>query len=1014
MLPSVPEHADDLGLFQSRRTSFISSAVYSLAQSDDDFKEAFHAFRALLPITKIEDFFELSDDRISVFSSNSIPVASMSKKHFYFLLRIHFNRVSDRKSGDKFVGRTTKSKNSSPCLCFTREHIVKLFRCILSEPLLTHRQLEALFKFVDSEISKCTTDASREFICDGPVDIGVFIPSRKRVTTKPPTVTGSSSSSSSDLPGGRIRSVLKKLKSSSTQTAKSFKHIFFTTASVNRLRSRNAATLSKLKEREQSLGLLSEEHKFTQLRLSESRTIETVLEQKIATMKEQHKLLENQHKKLNNEYCCIADELSKLKVERDESLEAIDNLKCDPDFRDSVAAMREQMPDAKEASELSSTFPKIDMRSGKCINPLINMAIVILRTVGNCSLDKTMPTLVMLGNLVFNQNWMLSNDVSKSRKRTMTPGQNTSSVKTPVSSRTAPTKGHVRNLEKDLEPCAQASLGKEIKDPNTISATIMFDHASINRGKTQTTCLVTTTKDPKTGELSSHYRNMGIVETVRTDTDTTFSNVMNAIRSPAVLDSDSTDPKDIRASLTEFAGKFHNSVADGAAEMKPVVAKLAELQSGLGITKLVQYIHCNVHVAAAFDSAIAAQLCEVARMLKIEDVVVRKINETFFKSSNSSILTMLRAFFQMLGKSETKNQSWSLYQDFNRFLETKNIAVDRFINPSSSRFGRDAEMCFIMTCYYDEVSEFMGKVHKSNRIFDSCVLYLSCDCFFESIVAVSLVFYHIFAPFLSAVGAETQFGFKVLTDSQLLEFYPDLKQALTALTDDPESLLKHDRLPFLSKYSQVCDINKAIYRDMSKRMFIDINTKIACGDLDLDVIKSILVLVCEGFLMKIDSQVSSYYLGKDCLLAKSVKADPSLMDMVPTTSLACEHSVGMLRQSFRIRPSASMSRHSLDQVWKSSRIFSDIKSGRMSAIQFDDYRRELRKRGTFKLDMQHKRDQLAGLIHRKLSHMQTLEGARRKVDMSVVKLVGEVKNHGGPCLHLNDVDELFSRINDHS
>lgn len=62
-----------------------------------------------------------------------------------------------------------------------------------------------------------------------------------------------------------------------------------------------------------------------------------------------------------------------------------------------------------------------------------------------------------------------------------------------------------------------------------------------------------------------------------------------------------------------------------------------------------------------------------------------------------------------------------------------------------------------------------------NKMFQSCALYiLQAPLFREICLAMALIYYHILRPFLYATGADTSDGFKQLTHTELMEFYPAL------------------------------------------------------------------------------------------------------------------------------------------------------------------------------------------------------------------------------------------------
>ena len=91
---------------------------------------------------------------------------------------------------------------------------------------------------------------------------------------------------------------------------------------------------------------------------------------------------------------------------------------------------------------------------------------------------------------------------------------------------------------------------------------------------------------------------------------------------------------------------------------------------------------------------------------------------------------------------------------------------------------------------------------------------------------------------------------------------------------------------------------------MFETIFDRINTTY---DLNLDVVKTILKLLTEEYLIVIDHQAKEFYIGDDSVVAKELGKHPNTIDLVATTSLSAEHSVGITRQDLRRAPTALMS-----------------------------------------------------------------------------------------------------------
>ena len=115
---------------------------------------------------------------------------------------------------------------------------------------------------------------------------------------------------------------------------------------------------------------------------------------------------------------------------------------------------------------MKSSTNKIGMRTSRnSINPQINIATSILIQVGHCSLEKTMETLVLLGNLVMARNgWdqvtCRTNELDSGRWFPITH-QLISKLKISlaiilkrklkkITNQTAPTRAHVRKFESSV------------------------------------------------------------------------------------------------------------------------------------------------------------------------------------------------------------------------------------------------------------------------------------------------------------------------------------------------------------------------------------------------------------------------------------------------------------------------------------------------------------------------------------------------------------------------------------
>ena len=80
--------------------------------------------------------------------------------------------------------------------------------------------------------------------------------------------------------------------------------------------------------------------------------------------------------------------------------------------------------------------------------------------------------------------------------------------------------------------------------------------------------------------------------------------------------------------------------------------------------------------------------------------------------------------------------------------------------------------------------------------------------------------------------------------------------------------------------------------------FIEADINENC-DLNLSVIKQVLKLICEKYLIAIHRQVGKFYLDSGWVIEKVLESNASAQDAVPTTQLTAEYSVANARRANR-------------------------------------------------------------------------------------------------------------------
>ena len=135
----------------------------------------------------------------------------------------------------------------------------------------------------------------------------------------------------------------------------------------------------------------------------------------------------------------------------------------------------------------------------------------------------------------------------------------------------------------------------------------------------------------------------------------------------------------------------------------------------------------------------------------------------------------------------------------------------------------------------------------------------------------------------------------------------------------------------------------------------------------------------EEYLIVIDCQAKEFYIGKDSVVAKQFEKHPKLLDLVATTSLSAEHSVGITRQDLRRAPTALMSTLSAGQVFKSSPLGREILKNKMTPQKLGQIIKETRKSGAQKLKKELALNDAIILKSEKKAHFAILEDKRKKI-----------------------------------
>ena len=684
-------------------------------------------------------------------------------------------------------------------------------------------------------------------------------------------------------------------------------------------------------------------------------------------------------------------------LEKMDDESALDSIYCNP-----------------QVANFDQQVPQLKMREGlRNINPNVLKVLTMLRCGVGISLRNSILALIVTANNMFGQNWKLQRSSEftghKRVMRCLAPTndkQTGSAEKQKIDNYTAPSISYLKSsVDNVIAPAAFASTFEELKSSSSIHTTMGVDHFVEHREKKQTQNIQTVTEDPNTGRKTVHYRALGLTNVYDTSGASTFEQLKYIFMYGAVLTSDSEDGDDILKSLREILCKVKFAVTDGASNMIQCVKLFDEWKKDmLGKICDIIWIHGNAHVIPAFDSGIEKQLMVIEGLLKIKPHVAKDFNSIFFKTTQSTFLTMLRAIFLMVGES-VKNNEWSCKIDFENFLKQLGEPKNRFFNPLSARFGKYIEMGTITAYNYHHLKEFFDSVPLKNIMSNACYLYINCPYFYDIMISLALMYYHFLGPFMVVMGAEKQFGFKNLDHTQLLKFYRLFVKCLQSATTDPSCLIKSDKLSYITEFESLSKIFNKSYQNMFDHIFDEIENN---DSISIDVIKSALKLFCEEYLIVIHRQAGKFYVDENCLVEKLLKNDPRCLDGVPTTALAAEHSVGSARASYKKAPTSSTRTHSNTQIITTSPFWKTF--SKMDASQIKNF--VSKSKNCPKNNILNKfRDHLKNINQKALcDKLSGLKQRRQQEAAKKVSLCESLKEHGGPLQTPEAVENVCSKF----
>ena len=538
-----------------------------------------------------------------------------------------------------------------------------------------------------------------------------------------------------------------------------------------------------------------------------------------------------------------------------------------------------------------------------------------------------------------------------------------------------------------LEPAAFSSIFTELK--NSEYGTLGIDHYAEQRHKLQTQNIITYSVDDHDNKVA-RYRCHGLNNVYNTSGDQTFHQVQRMVQLAAILTAKSEDASDIEASLSQILRKVKFSVTDGASNMKNAIEKFGSWRKDItGNDEELVWIHCNAHVIPALDSGTESAMMAIKNAIDMKQSVCHNFNKTFIKPSESVVFTIFYALFNNVGPS-SKSQDWSCKIQYNAFLKYKGEKEYRFFDPQSSRFGKNVEMGMILAYNFKYLCEFFESTYLPNKMFKVCHLYLTeCPVLYEICISMALIYCHLLGSFKNACGAETSFGRLNLSHGKLLSFYKQFVKTIDELTFDPSPMIALNPLPIVTEYN--LDNFSKTHNKIMRYIEIELNQN--C-DLNFPVIKQVLKLVCEQYLIALHRQVGKFYLETGSIVEKILRNNPAALNGVPTTQLAAEHSVANDRRANREHSNSSTRTISNFQMISSSPFYNEYVGMSNDNIKsFVSTLKESEQMRIYRNLYAHMAEEEKQGCH------ETYVNLVNKRDMFAQKrsaLCAEIKEHGGP------------------
>ena len=277
----------------------------------------------------------------------------------------------------------------------------------------------------------------------------------------------------------------------------------------------------------------------------------------------------------------------------------------------------------------------------------------------------------------------------------------------------------------------------------------------------------------------------------------------------------------------------------------------------------------------------------------------------------------------------------------------------------------------------------------------------------QELCAVSAQFFRVTSKFTTGKFVQPD-------HAALCIYYSNLTAELDrfAAGANPLPLLSQQSLSYLDGFPDLASSVVIGYEAVFQSLFTELSDNLTgeVSTINLDVVKSVVVLIVGQYSAVFKSQVGCFYLDEDAVIPNLLKKDSECLKGVPTTALPVEHNVGIARCDGRKARTAKLSTLGDLQVVSNSDWLSDMKI--LTPAQWKAVLKFCRKsKQAAMFDLLHQKEKmfLDKLAKASLdrSKDKAVEKARKKLG-----LAESLKRHNGPFTSIDQLKKACQEAND--